>query len=177
MFSDKWPAAIAMAAALAVSGSAQTGFDGPEQAARGHELFFKTAKPEPCGNCHALGGKGTAVGPDLSVWARLAPRAAATAILATVTDKVVTVEPKAGSKFPGIKVSEDDKGTKFYDLSVSPPAAKDLAKGEFTTSSNSTWKHPPGTQEYTAEQLADIIAYIRWVGAKDRRGVKPEDVD
>jgi hypothetical protein len=38
------------------------------------------------------------------------------------------------------------------------------------------WKHPPSEVKCTPEQMADIIAFIRWTGAKDPKGVKPEDV-
>ena len=45
--------------------AAQNAPDTPAQAARGEELFFQSVKPIACGMCHSLGGKGTAVGPDL----------------------------------------------------------------------------------------------------------------
>jgi len=35
-------------------------------------------------------------------------------------------------------------------------------------------KHTAG---YTAEQLADVIAYIRWVSYGDTKGVSPDDIE
>ena len=84
--------------------AAQEAFDGPPQAARGYELFTKTAKPAPCITCHGIGGKGGVVAPDLKMWSRLSPRAAAMAITSTVTEKVVLVQPKTGAEFPAMKV-------------------------------------------------------------------------
>jgi len=156
---------------------AQNASDTPAQAARGEELFFQTAKPSACGMCHSLGGKGTLVGPDLMRWGSVAPRATAMAITSTITVDVVWVEPKAGAAFPAMKVSEEGGNTQFYDLGKMPPALLKLAAAEVrAVKPNVTWKHPPSEVKYTPEQMADIIAFIRWAGAKDPKGVKPEDV-
>lgn len=164
---------LAIIAVLTATASAQT--DMPEQAARGQELFTKTAKPRPCISCHVLAGQGTAVGPDLKMWARFPPRSAAMAITSKLTDKVVEVRPKQGEPFPAMKISEDDKSVKFFNLTAMEP--RELAKADIEgTAPNTKWKHPASQEEYTAQQLADIIAYIRWVGAKDKKPVTPEDI-
>jgi hypothetical protein len=156
---------------------AQNASDTPAQAARGEELFFQSAKPSAYGMCHSLGGKGTAVGPDLMRWGSVSPRAIAMAITSTITVDVVWVEPKGGAAFPAMKVSEEGGHTQFYDLGKTPPALLRLAAAEVrAVKPNVTWKHPPSEVEYTPEQMADIIAFIRWTGAKDPKGVKPEDV-
>ena len=41
---------------------------------------------------------------------------------------------------------------------------------------NSEWKHPPSTRKYTNEQMADIIAYVRYAGAGTKTPVDPGDV-
>jgi mono/diheme cytochrome c family protein len=168
---------VGVACVLAAGVAAQETFDGPPQAARGFELFTKTAKPAPCITCHGIGGKGGPVAPDLKMWARLSPRAAAMAITSSVTEKVVVVVPKSGSEFPAIKVSEDEKGYKFYDLSAMPPALKELAKADVdSVKPNATWKHPPAVEKYSHEELADLVAYIRWAGAKDKTKISPDDM-
>ena len=168
---------VGVACVFVAGVAAQEAFDGPPQAARGHELFTKTAKPAPCITCHGIGGKGGPVAPDLKMWARLSPRAAAMAITATVTEKVVEVQPKGGKAFPAIKASEDDSSAKFYDLSVMPPELKQLQKADVeAVRPNTTWKHPPGAEKPTPEQLADLVAYIRWAGAKDRTKISPDDM-
>ncbi len=172
-----WQCVVGVACVFAAGVAAQEAFDGPPQAARGFELFTKTAKPTPCITCHGIGGKGGAVAPDLKMWARLSPRAAAMAITSTVTEKVILVQPKTGAEFSAMKASEDEKGYKFYDLTVMPPAVKEMAKADVEAiKPNATWKHPPGAEKPTQEQLADLVAYIRWAGAKDRTKISPDDM-
>ena len=157
--------------------AAQNATDTPAQAARGEELFFQSANSSACGMCHSLGGKGTAVGPDLTRWGRVAPRATAMAITSTITVDVLWVEPKAGAAFPAMKASEEGGNTQFYDLGKMPPALQKLAATEVrAVKPNVTWKHPPSLVKHTPEEIADMIAFIRWAGAKDSKGVKPEDI-
>jgi hypothetical protein len=79
--------------------------------------------------------------------------------------------------FPAMKVSEEGGNIQFYDLGKMPPALLKLAAAEVrAVKPNATWKHPPSQVKQTPEQMADMIAFIRWVGAKDTKGVKPEDV-
>lgn len=55
----------------------------PSQTERGETLFFDAQKG--CAGCHALKGKGTAVGPDLTVIGQLPAAAIAMAARSTVT--------------------------------------------------------------------------------------------
>src|SRR5689334_11198943 len=59
---------------------------------RGEALFNDTAKG--CVSCHALKGKGTAVGPDLKGVSRLSPKGIAMAVRSTVTQYVQTAKVK-----------------------------------------------------------------------------------
>ena len=43
-------------------------------------------------------------------------------------------------------------------------------------SPNSAWKHPPGARKYTNEELADLIAYIRFAATNNRQPVSPDDM-
>lgn len=165
--------AVSAGSAVAAEGKAP-----PEQAKRGQALFVDAANENHCGTCHALGGAGTAVGPDLTRLARVNPKGIVMAILATRTQYVQTVKVKGGSTFPGMKVTEDDKIVQYYDLSVKPPELKKIEKAQIESAlDNATWKHPPEATGYTAEQLADIIAYIRWASFGDTRGVDPKDLE
>jgi mono/diheme cytochrome c family protein len=156
---------------------AQQSFTGPPQAARGFELFTKTAKPQPCSTCHTITGKQTTAGPDLKFWSKLAPRAAAMAIRATLTEKALWVEAKQG-EFPGMKISEDSESIQVFDLSKMPPEMRTIAKADVRAAkSNTTWKHPPGTEKYSTAEIADLISYIRWVGAGDKRQISPDEVE
>jgi hypothetical protein len=44
-------------------------------------------------------------------------------------------------------------------------------------SDNSIWKHPPSTGTYTNQQIADIVAYVRWAATGERKAVDPSDVE
>jgi mono/diheme cytochrome c family protein len=150
----------------------------PAQAKRGQALFVDAANDSHCGTCHALGGVGSAVGPDLSRLARVNPKGIVMAILATRTQYVLTVKLKDGSTFPGMKVAEDEKTAQYYDLSSKPPALRKLDRAEIASAlDNATWKHPPESTGYSAEELADIISFIRWASFGDTRGVDPKSLE
>ena len=169
--------AVSVMGCFLLNVAAQNGSDTPAQAARGQELFFQSAKPTACGVCHLLAGKGTAVGPDLMRWGRISPRATAMAITSNITVDVVWVEPKVGTAFPAFKVSEEGGSTQFYNLSKSPPELVKLGAAEVrAVKSNTTWKHPPSEAKHTPDEIADMVAFIRWAGAKDTKGVKPGDI-
>ena len=145
----------------------------PTQIDRGEALFYDAARG--CGSCHSLKGKGTAVGPDLKDIARLSPKGISMAIRSTVTQYVQVVKLKSGESFPGMPPT--DQSTQVYDLSKMPPEPHKAAKADVASlSPNNNWKHPPSARKYTAEELADLIAYIRFAGANNRQAVSPDDV-
>jgi mono/diheme cytochrome c family protein len=145
----------------------------PTQIERGEALFSDAARG--CVSCHALKGKGTAIGPDLKAMSRLSPKAISMGIRSTYTQYVLVVKLKSGESFPAMP--PDEKTTTVYDLSKVPPAAHTAGKADVaSTASNNGWKHPPSGRKYTNEELADLIAYIRFAGANNRQAVSPDDV-
>jgi mono/diheme cytochrome c family protein len=142
----------------------------PTQVDRGEALFMDATRG--CATCHSLKGKGTAVGPDLKDIARVSPKGVAMAIRSTVTQYVQVVKLKSGESFPAVppKPGADT----VYDLSKMPPEPH---KGEVASMSpNNNWKHPPSARKYTPEEMADLIAYVRFAGANSRQPVSPDDV-
>jgi hypothetical protein len=88
------------------------------------------------------------------------------------------VRLKNGKEFPGMPVAKDDSTVQFYDLSVTPPALRKLDRSEVAAIvDNTLWKHPPESAGYTAQQLADVIAYIKWASYGDTKGVSPDDTE
>ena len=147
----------------------------PPQIQRGQALFMDASKG--CASCHALKGSGTAVGPDLKLASSLAPRAIVTMMRATLTQYVQTVKLKTGDPFPAMPGAKDAKTIELYDLSKMPPEMRKVEQSEIESmKNNETWKHPPLTRGYTAEEVADIIAYVKYAGSGDRKKVDPEDV-
>ena len=170
----KSPWLMVLAACIAMAADVRP----PAQAARGEAIFFDESAAAHCGGCHLLAKKGNAVGPDISRLARLNARAIVMAIRATRTQYVQVVRLKDGSEFAGMPVAKDDTSVQYYDLSATPPALKKLNRNEIASvGDNATWKHPPESAGYTAQQLADVIAYIKWVSYGDTKRVNLADVE
>ena len=147
------------------------------QAARGKVLFFETTKGQPCATCHQMEGKGSEAGPDLKLIAALSPKGIIMAVLSSRTAYMQEVKTAAGSTFPGLLKGQAGDVSTYYDFSTTPPTKRELKKAEITdTKDNAQWKHPPESTGYSDEELADVIAYIRWAGKGHTAAVKPEDM-
>ncbi|MBZ5578365.1 MAG: c-type cytochrome [Acidobacteriia bacterium] len=147
-----------------------------QQVQRGETLFLEASRG--CTNCHALKGHGTAVGPDLSVMGRLSPQAIVTAIRSSATQYVQNVKLKSGESFPGMPAGSDDKTLQFYDVSKMPPELRKLERAEVDSAVNQDkWKHPPSVANYSNEQLADIISYLKFTVTGTAKHVDPADVE
>jgi mono/diheme cytochrome c family protein len=147
----------------------------PSQTDRGEALFFDAQ--EGCASCHALKGKGNAVGPDLTGLGRLAPAAVAMAARSTVTQYVQVVKLKSGESFPAMTGKKDDKVVVLFDLSKRPPEKKEVAASDIASfGGNDTWKHPPAASKIDAEKLADIVSYIKYAATGSKKTVDPADV-
>jgi mono/diheme cytochrome c family protein len=147
----------------------------PSQTERGQALFLDAQ--QGCGNCHALKGKGNAVGPDLTGIGHLGPQAIAMAARSTVTQYVQVVKLKAGGSFPGMPGKKDDKTAVWFDLSKNPPEKKELTPADIASvGGNDVWKHPPAANKISSEQLADIVAYIKFASTGSKKAVDPADV-
>jgi putative heme-binding domain-containing protein len=167
-----WPLLLITGCALAAD------VKPPAQAARGRVLFLDESNTQRCGSCHSLAKQGTAVGPDLSRLARLSPHAIVSAIRATRTAYVQTVKLKNGKEFPGMPAAKDDSTVQFYDLSVTPAVLRKLDRNDISAIvDNSVWKHPPESAGYTPQQLADVIAYIKWASYGDTKDVSPDNIE
>jgi mono/diheme cytochrome c family protein len=145
-----------------------------DQQKRGHEIFLHAQKTASCSTCHALAGEGTAVGPDLTNLAGVAtPEGVRVAIESTQTVYVVAVKLNNGTTFPAMKGADDGTTVEFYDLSKTPPEARKVAKKDIdSVGQNSVWKHPPGSADYTADELADVISYLRFVAKGEHKAIK-----
>jgi mono/diheme cytochrome c family protein len=142
---------------------------------RGEALFFGTANG--CSSCHLLKGRGTAVGPDLKIIGRLSPAAITMAVHSTATQYVQEVKLKSKETFPAMPGAKDAKTIQLYDLSKTPPELRKIDLTEIDSLTNTNrWKHPPAVDKPTAQQLADIVAYIRYAVTGNRQPVDPADV-
>ncbi len=149
-----------------------------KQAERGRELFLKSSKGTACGTCHTMAGVGSAVGPDLNRMASLvAPRGLLMAIQMTVTAYVQEVKSSAGA-FPGIQKQKQGDEIEIWDLGQAPPVLRKMAsKQVYSVSSNRSWKHPPASAGYNAQELADLIGFLRWAATGSRTEVTAGEIE
>jgi mono/diheme cytochrome c family protein len=148
------------------------------QTQRGRDLFLKSAKGIACGTCHTMAGVGTAVGPDLRTMASLAtPRGLVSIIRMETTTNVQAVKTTAGT-FPGIQKQKQGDDFEIWDLSQMPPVLRKLTSREITSMAREEhWKHPPATAEYTSQELADIIGFLRWASTGSQKEIKAADIE
>lgn len=147
------------------------------QGQRGHQLFLHSTKGQACATCHQIEGEGTAVGPDLTnIASVIGPHGLVGTIKMTMTAYVQEVKTSAAT-FPGIPKSKEGDVLQIWDLSVNPPELRTLKAAEVTSmKQNEKWKHPPTGAGYTDEELADIIAYLRWAAVGSTVEVKASDL-
>jgi putative heme-binding domain-containing protein len=147
----------------------------PSQTDRGQAVFLNAQTG--CVNCHALKGQGTAVGPDLTGIGRLAPAAIAMGVRSTATQYVQNVKLKSGQAFPAMPGKKDEKGLSLYDLSKMPPELQVIQQSDIASMTGSDkWRHPPSTGKLTDQEIADVIAYVRYASTGTKKVVEPGEV-
>lgn len=134
-------------------------FRGPAAAARGHELFFDATRAN-CGVCHAVGGRGMAIGPDLAAKPEMAlgdPDAAH-------SKHVLTAKLQNGEEFPALRGEQNENQVTLYDLTLAPPVLRTFLRSEVASlAPNPSWRHSDFTKDYTRTDLEAIAVYLRWV--------------
>ncbi len=137
-------------------------FNGPAQAGRGHALFFDAAR-DNCGACHSVGGRGIAIGPDLTALPVKPADDVMTAIRAERSQHVVVARLKDGEQFPALRAEQSGEQVRLYDLTSTPPVLRTLDRGELLSLTEyPAWRHSDFAKSYTPAELNDIIVYLRW---------------
>jgi len=133
------------------------------QIQRGRELFLNSPKGLACATCHSLEGHGNSIGPDLTRLASVVgPRGLVMTIRMSMTAYVQEVSAN-GRTFPGIQKQKDGDILQIYDLSKVPAVLLELKSGDVSSMKpNTKWTHPPTSAGYTDEELADLIAYLKY---------------
>ena len=148
------------------------------QVQRGHQLFLKSTKGIACANCHSMAGIGTAIAPDLTSMATYAPpRGLVATMHMTMTEHVQSVKTAVGS-FPALLKQKQGDESEFWDLSQTPPVLRKLtAKQIVSVERDQKWQHPPSVTEYTSQELADLVAFLRYAATGSVKEIKPADVE
>ena len=143
--------------------AAMPSFKGPAAAARGHELFFDPVR-ENCGVCHAVGGRGIAIGPDLSA---SKPAEMLSAIGATGSRRMLTARLKNGEEFPALLAERNADQVRLYDLTGLPPVLRTLLGVEVVSLlPNASWRHSDFVKDYSRPELEEIVVYLRWAASR-----------
>jgi putative heme-binding domain-containing protein len=132
-------------------------------AGRGEKLFWSTALN--CGSCHKIGGRGTAVGPDLSVIGKLRGRED---LLESILEPSRRIEPKYaayiaqttnGRSFTGLLVRRDESTVVLRDGQNKEIvlAARDV---EVLQPSRLSLMPDGQLAGLTAQQAADLLDYL-----------------
>jgi hypothetical protein len=149
------------------------------QASRGREIFLKGAQGVACSTCHSMAGLGTAIGPDLTNMASYAPpRGFVQTMHMSMTENVQLVKTNDGtSNFPGMVKAKNDDETEVWDISQMPPILRKLPSRQISMTRDQKWKHPPATVNFTSQELADIIGFLKWAATGSVKEIKPDDVE
>jgi Cytochrome c len=149
-----------------------------KQVERGKELFLHSSKGIACATCHEMSGEGTAIGPDLKKLASVVgPRGLVSTIQMSMTAYVQEYKVKDVGTFPGIQ-KEGSSGAEIYDLSKNPPVLHEVKPGDVSSQKqNEKWKHPPAAAGYSSQEMADIIAWLKYAATGSTKEIKAEDLE
>ena len=79
--------------------------------------------------------------------------------------------------FPGIQ-KEGSSGAQIYDLSKIPPELHDVKPGDIVSQKqNEKWKHPPASVDYSSQQLADLVGWLKWCATGSTKEVKGNEIE
>ena len=148
-----------------------------EQIQRGLDLFVNSPKGTACATCHQMAGYGTAVGPDLTTMGSMGtPHVIVSTMRMTMTNYVQSFKTASGT-VPGMLKEKTKDQTEFWDLSQMPPVLKKLPNTEIKAiERDQTWKHPPASVDYTPQEFADLIGFLRWASTGATKEVKASEV-
>ena len=148
------------------------------QIERGRELFTHAKKGVACKTCHYLGGVGTAIGPDLTTMAKYGSlHSIIMTMHMTMTEHVYRIKTGAAN-FPGILKAKYGDKVEYYDLSSIPPVLRTLYLNQIVSAErDETWKHPPARANYSQQELADIVAFLKFATTGSQVEIVATDVD
>ena len=105
-----------------------------------------------------MAGRGISIGPDLT-------SSGEPQVLRNLRSKhVITARLKNGEVFSALRVQQDDRFIKLYDVDTVPPVLRTLERSEITAlAEGSDWQHESALRNYTDQELQAILAYLRWL--------------
>ena len=147
--------------------AAYVGFEGPEEASQGRDLFFDATREARCATCHEAGGRGIPIGPDLL--------ALGDGLHATLMGKtqgrssrhVLRAQLADGQSFAALRVAQEEDRVKLYDLTTIPPVLRTLLSDELESLvQDGSWEHRTVAAEYSDDELGAIVHYLDWLNSR-----------
>lgn len=150
-----------------------------DQLNRGQTLFENSPKGTACARCHTAGKAGNPVGPDLkALAARMSPHDIAALMLARVKKHVQRVDLQDKSSLPAVLIHMGSDATELWDLSKTPPLRRSVSSTEIASIRPfPDWEHPPREAAYSLDELASIIAYLKYTATGAVKPVRAAEVD
>jgi len=134
----------------------------------GKALFFDSAQPKRCANCHSFEGEGTPIGPDFSKVGSRTPRELFLSIVLPGDAKdtkysTVTLTLRNGDKIRGIKKEEDAESIRVYDITELPSVLRTVQKADVAKLETATESIMPKdyASAYSLKQLLDLVAFLK----------------
>ena len=135
---------------------------------RGRSLFFDSGDDHGCAHCHAIAGRGSAVGPDLAPLASAPPRMLLREILspnlfAIPDGRIIELVTTAGDTLEVLRLGETRTRVKLFDVTSFPPVTRNIRKDRILSEKPTSRSAMPDTyaSRYTVQQLLDLISFIR----------------
>lgn len=151
----------------------------------GREIFFDPGAAHSCHVCHALGGEGARVGPDLTRrLARHGPRDIFQRIVVVPHRSAdpaylkVAITTRSGQRFVGIRTGSIDGDFEFYDTATLPPVLRSLPRGEVVSAEPLNGSAMPSdyASRFSLQQLLDLVAFLAPYGKPPTRPITLADV-
>ena len=94
-----------------------------------------------------------------------------------IAQDVQQIVLKNGHGFPGIQKEKNGDLLEIYDLSKTPAVLLTIKSSDvMSMKAGPKWTHPPTSAGYTQTELADIIAYLKFVSTGVAKEVTVADL-
>jgi hypothetical protein len=107
------------------------------------------------------------VGPDLRGVGKMTLGEITAALRGERPSHLVTVRTTEGEVLTAVMVTENAAFVKLYDLTAALPVLRTLEWSQIRTREPvSTWSHNAYLQGIGAQEMADLIGYLRWMATR-----------
>ena len=143
-------------------------FSGPEEIRRGYDLFFDATRGTRCSTCHTASGRGIPIGPDLKSLTSSDPAELMSLIRSERSKHVLLASLKNGETFPVLRVEQNEKWMKLYDLASPLPVLRTLGRSQIDSIvQTDDWAHQSVVGDYDEGELKAILLYLRWLSSTE----------